>query len=76
METPASKNSARKSSRELRSFSAELKRRNAYNSRRAAAPALLFFGANAQDRDGSASYRRADPCAESIRYTPGVVFDS
>ena len=38
--------------------------------------AFLVFGPNAQDRYGSFGYRRADPCAESIRYTPGVVFDS
>jgi hypothetical protein len=42
----------------------------------AAAPASLFFGPNGQDRDGSSGYGRADPRAESTRYTTCSVFDS
>jgi hypothetical protein len=44
-----------------RKILAELKRRNAYNSQGAAAPAFLVLGPNGQNRNSSASYRRADP---------------
>jgi tetratricopeptide (TPR) repeat protein len=48
---PPSKNSARKSSREPAQILAQLKRRNGYNSRRAAAKASLFLRPNGQDGD-------------------------
>jgi hypothetical protein len=46
----------------------------AFGNSQAAAPALLPFGSNCKDCDGTSGYRRADPCLESTRDTPSKVF--